>query len=85
MARYGRDDRRCVPILRAGLIVGTVRFPDIMSERIAAESDKLTDEALDSLGDWAGTYLDQGVSQIMIIGMLEVYKAALSSELMEDE
>lgn len=47
-------------------------------------NDRLTEEALDKLGEWVDHYIDMGVNQITIIGLLDVYKTSISFNLLED-
>ena len=55
----------------------TIEFPDV-------RNDRLTEEALEKLGDWVENYIHQGVNQITIIGLLDIYKTSLSLNLLED-
>ena len=55
----------------------TIEFPDV-------RNDRLTEEALDKLGEWVDNYIDLGVNQITIIGLLDVYKTSISYNLLED-
>lgn len=54
-----------------------IPFPDM-------RNDRLTEEALDKLGEWVDHYIDMGVNQITIIGLLDVYKTSISFNLLED-
>ncbi len=54
-----------------------IPFPDM-------RNDRLTEEALDKLGEWVEHYIDMGVNQITIIGLLDVYKTSISFNLLED-
>ena len=65
--------------------MSTVQFPDIMSERAIEKSERMIEEALEELGEWVEKYIDCGVNQIALIGLMEVYKASLSFNLLEDE
>jgi hypothetical protein len=55
-----------------------IPFPD-------TRSDRLTEEALDKLGEWVDHYIELGVNQITIIGLLDIYKTSLSFNLLGDE
>jgi len=54
-----------------------IPFPDM-------RNDRLTEEAPDKLGEWVEHYIDMGVNQITIIGLLDVYKTSISFNLLED-
>jgi len=56
----------------------TIPFPDKISER-------LTEEAMDKLGEWVEEFLDRGVNQVSLIGLMEIYKTSLAYNLLEDE
>jgi hypothetical protein len=55
-----------------------VEFPD-------SKTDRQIDEAMDNLGTWVESNLEIGVSPIVLIGLIEVYKAALTTNLLVDE
>ena len=55
----------------------TIEFPDV-------RNDRLTEEALDKLGEWVEHSIDLGVNQITIIGLLDIYKTSISYNLLED-
>jgi hypothetical protein len=55
----------------------TIEFPDV-------RNDRLTEEALDRLGEWVENYIELGVNQITIIGLLDIYKTSISYNLLED-
>jgi hypothetical protein len=55
----------------------TIEFPDV-------RNDRLTEEALDRLGEWVEHCIEIGVNQITIIGLLDIYKTSLSYNLLED-
>jgi len=55
----------------------TILFPD-------TRSDRLTEAAMDELVQWAEASLEKGVSAMVLIGLLETYKAALTYNLLED-
>lgn len=55
-----------------------VEFPD-------SKTDRQIDEAMDNLGTWVETNLEIGVSPIVLIGLIEVYKGALTTNLLVDE
>lgn len=56
----------------------TIPFPDKVS-------DRLTEEALDKLGEWVEEYTERGVNQINLIGLMEIYKTSLAYNLLEDD
>jgi hypothetical protein len=55
-----------------------VEFPDNKTER-------LIEEAMDQLGTWVEGQIDIGLSPIILIGLMETYKSALSYNLLVDE
>jgi hypothetical protein len=55
-----------------------VEFPDNKTER-------LIEDAMDQLGTWVEGQIDIGVSPIILIGLMETYKSALSYNLLVDE
>jgi hypothetical protein len=55
-----------------------VEFPDNKTER-------LIEEAMDQLGNWVEGQIDIGLSPIILIGLMETYKSALSYNLLVDE
>jgi predicted transcriptional regulator len=55
-----------------------VEFPDNKTER-------LIEDAMDQLGNWVEGQIDIGVSPIILIGLMETYKSALSYNLLVDE
>lgn len=56
----------------------TIPFPDKIS-------DRLTEEAMDKLGEWVEEFVDRGVNQVSLIGLMEIYKTSLAYNLLEDE
>ena len=56
----------------------TIPFPDKIS-------DRLTEEAMDKLGEWVEEYIEKGVNQVSLIGLMEIYKSSLAYNLLEDE
>jgi hypothetical protein len=56
----------------------TIPFPD-------TRTDRLTENALEELGDWVESQIELGVSPIVIIGLMETYKSSLCFNLLEDE
>ena len=54
-----------------------IPFPDM-------RNDRLTEEALEKLSEWVEHYIELGINQITIIGLLEIYKTSLSFNLLED-
>jgi hypothetical protein len=55
-----------------------VEFPDNKTER-------LIEEAMEELGNWVEGQIDIGLSPIILIGLMETYKSALSYNLLVDE
>ena len=47
--------------------------------------DKQIERAMDELGEWVESNLEQDVSPIILIGLIETYKAALTNNLLVDE
>ena len=56
----------------------TIPFPD-------TRSDRLAETAMDELAQWAEEKLEIGVSAMVLIGLLETYKSALTYNLLVDE
>lgn len=55
-----------------------VEFPDNKTER-------LIEDAMEQLGNWVEGQIELGVSPIILIGLMETYKSALSYNLLVDE
>jgi hypothetical protein len=55
-----------------------VEFPDNKTER-------LIEDAMEELGNWVEGQIELGVSPIILIGLMETYKSALSYNLLVDE
>ena len=55
-----------------------VEFPDTKTE-------KLIEQAMEELGNWVELQLELGVSPVILIGLIETYKAALTNNLLVDE
>ena len=55
-----------------------VEFPD-------NKTDRLIEEAMEELGNWVEGQIDIGLSPIVLIGLMETYKSALSYNLLVDE
>ena len=55
-----------------------VEFPDNKTER-------LIEDAMEQLGTWVEGQIDIGLSPIILIGLMETYKSALSYNLLVDE
>ena len=55
-----------------------VEFPDTKTE-------KLIEQAMEELGNWVESRLELVVSPIILIGLIETYKAALTNNLLVDE
>jgi hypothetical protein len=58
--------------------MSTIEFPD-------TRSDRLIEQAMDELGNWVEGQMGKGVSAIVLIGLIETYKAALANNLLVDE
>ena len=58
--------------------MSTIEFPDTRSNR-------LIEQAMDELGNWVEGQMEKGVSAIVLIGLIETYKAALANNLLVDE
>tara|TARA_R110000851_G_scaffold21900_2_gene65230 strand:- start:2481 stop:2666 length:186 start_codon:yes stop_codon:yes gene_type:complete len=56
----------------------TIEFPDV-------RNDRLIENALEELGNWAESQIEFGVSPIVLIGLMETYKSSLCFNLLEDE
>jgi len=55
-----------------------VEFPD-------NKTDKLIEDSMEALGDWVESEIEKGVSPIILIGLMETYKSALTNNLLVDE
>jgi hypothetical protein len=55
----------------------TIPFPD-------RQSEALTEKACDELAEWVARYIDKGIDAVTLIGMLELYKTAVSYNMLED-
>jgi len=55
-----------------------VEFPDNKTER-------LIEDAMEQLGTWVEGQIELGLSPIILIGLMETYKSALSYNLLVDE
>lgn len=55
-----------------------VEFPDNKTER-------LIEDAMEELGNWVESQIDLGLSPIILIGLMETYKSALTNNLLIDE
>jgi len=55
-----------------------VEFPE-------SKTDKLIEDAMEELGTWVESQIEKGVSPIILIGLMETYKSALSYNLLVDE
>jgi hypothetical protein len=58
--------------------MSTIDFPDV-------RNDRLTENALEELGNWVESQIELGVSPIVLIGLMETYKSSLCFNLLEDE
>lgn len=61
-----------------GVSMSTIEFPD-------TRSDRLIGQAMDELGEWVEGQVEKGISPIVLIGLIETYKAALANNLLVDE
>ena len=55
----------------------TIPFPDNSYAKMSAE-------ACDELASWVAKYLEAGMEETAIVGLLEVYKLAVAYNLLED-
>lgn len=55
-----------------------VEFPD-------NKTDKLIEDSMEELGNWVESEIEKGVSPIILIGLMETYKSALTNNLLVDE
>jgi len=55
----------------------TIPFPDVKYQ-------KLAESAFDDLSQWVDKYLDAGVDETTMIGMLELFKTSMAFNLLED-
>lgn len=55
-----------------------IEFPD-------NKTDRLIEDAMEQLGNWVEGQIELGVSPIILIGLMETYKSALSYNLLVDE
>ena len=55
-----------------------VEFPDNKTER-------LIEDAMEELGNWVESQIDLGLSPLILIGLMETYKSALTNNLLIDE
>ena len=55
-----------------------IEFPD-------TKVDHQIEEAMEELGNWVESQIDLGLSPIILIGLMETYKSALSYNLLVDE
>jgi len=55
----------------------TIPFPDNSYE-------KLWLEAYDELSEWIDQYLEAGIDPVSMIGLLEVFKHSIATNVMED-
>jgi len=55
-----------------------IEFPD-------NKIDKQIEDAMEELGNWVESQIDLGLSSIILIGLMETYKAALTNNLLVDE
>ena len=55
-----------------------IEFPD-------NKIDKQIEDAMEELGNWVESQIELGVSPIILIGLIETYKAALTNNLLVDE
>lgn len=55
-----------------------IEFPD-------NKLDKQIEDAMEQLGNWVESQIELGMSPIVLIGLMETYKAALTNNLLVDE
>ena len=55
-----------------------IEFPD-------TKVDKQIEDAMEELGNWIESQIDLGLSPIILIGLMETYKSALTNNLLIDE
>ena len=55
-----------------------IEFPD-------TKVDKQIEDAMEELGNWVESHIDLGISHILLIGLMENYKSALTNNLLIDE
>lgn len=46
--------------------------------------EEMTEKACQEIADWIEKYTDDGVDTLSLVGILEVYKSALTYNLLED-
>ena len=49
------------------------------------KTERLIEDAMEQLGAWVEGQIELGVSPIILIGLMETYKSALSYNLLVDE
>lgn len=49
------------------------------------KTDKLIEDSMEELGNWVESEIEKGVSPIILIGLMETYKSALTNNLLVDE
>lgn len=59
------------------MIMEPIYFPNIKLE-------VMTEKACQEIADWIEKYTDDGVDTLSLVGILEVYKTALTYNLLED-
>jgi len=55
-----------------------IEFPD-------TKIDNQIQDAMEELGNWVESQIDLGLSPIILIGLMETYKSALTNNLLIDE
>ena len=55
-----------------------IEFPD-------TKVDNQIQDAMEELGNWFESQIDLGLSPIILIGLMETYKSALTNNLLIDE
>ena len=55
-----------------------IEFPD-------TKIDHQIQDAMEELGNWVESQIDLGLSPIILIGLMETYKSALTNNLLIDE
>ena len=49
------------------------------------KSEKLIEDSMEELGNWVESEIEKGVSPVILIGLMETYKSALTNNLLVDE
>lgn len=49
------------------------------------KTDKVIEDSMEALDTWVESEIEKGVSPIILIGLMETYKSALTNNLLVDE